>query len=163
MLKSICFNTCFYQIKELSGIFLPALSPCPSLSSLKVDKLTFQSAAKNLTHDLDLLSLNLLTYNQQNKPSSQGNLLKVTLDMTNFILGLSLPKTSTLPLWHLTASNCQKWSAISRLITFHLPRSLSQKFGWWLAGFERLKPHYHQSLTTASNYHSNIQILIYHL
>ena len=68
----------------------PGLSP-ESLSS-NVDKLTFQSAAKNLTHDLDLLSLNLLAYNQQNKPSSQGNLLKVTLDMTNFILRLSLPQ-----------------------------------------------------------------------
>ena len=59
-------NTRFCQIKELSGYFLPALSPCRFLSSLKVDKLTFLSAAKNLTHGLDLLSLNLLTYNQQN-------------------------------------------------------------------------------------------------
>ena len=36
-----------------------------SLQSEAVDKLTFRSAAKNLTHGLDLLSLNLLTYNQQ--------------------------------------------------------------------------------------------------
>ena len=49
----------------------PGLSP-ESLSS-NVDKLTFQSAAKNLTRGLDLLSplLNLVTYNQQKKPSSQ--------------------------------------------------------------------------------------------
>ena len=61
-------NRCFCQIMKLSGFFLPALSPCLSclsLSSLNVDKLTFRSAAKNLTHGLGLLSLNLLTYNQQ--------------------------------------------------------------------------------------------------
>ena len=48
-----------------SALTLLLLSP----QSEAVDKLTFQSAAKNLTHGLDLLSLNLLTYNQQNKPS----------------------------------------------------------------------------------------------
>ena len=68
-------NRCFYQIKELSGIFLPGLSPCRSLSlsSLKVDKLTFQSAAKNLTHGLDLLSpsIYLLTTSKINKAAKE--------------------------------------------------------------------------------------------
>ena len=54
---------------EVEWIFLASALTLPllplSLSSLNVDKLTFRSAAKNLTHGLGLLSLNLLTYNQQ--------------------------------------------------------------------------------------------------
>ena len=47
--------------------------PSLSLSSLKVDKLTFQSAAKNLTHGLDLLSpsIYLLTTGKINKAAKE--------------------------------------------------------------------------------------------
>ena len=76
-----CFNgDAFLKCKGVEWNFLASALTLPlSLQSEAVDKLTFRSAAKNLTHGLDLLSLNLLTYNQQNKTSSQQNYLKELL------------------------------------------------------------------------------------
>ena len=76
-----CFNSdAFLKCKGVEWNFLASALTLPlSLQSEAVDKLTFRSAAKNLTHGLDLLSLNLLTYNQQNKTSSQQNYLEELL------------------------------------------------------------------------------------